>query len=310
MSNNHWQTQQSSTSSSTSTVTTIAIKSTSPEDIYEALKASNHFKLPSPPTNATFGDLAKFKDKNGKILRPSNRWLLFLSSATKALKSHSFVNTKGEAVALKSIGMSTLAGMLWGALGEEEKNQWTLAAQALNDLHAEVYPDYKFCPEKKHGGAQVTTLAPLPPKPRRNKEKSVRGVSVALSNASSDGSGSSMTTPTRADIQGPFAQPQQFSESQTPYASPLNTIVIGSSQLRSLLNAPTSPHFGFVEPTSSAPTQPFAGGLPSTSSNFNVEPYFYMNSTDWSSSHSPVSELFGTYPYDISFEPDLSVLEE
>ncbi|PPQ99862.1 hypothetical protein CVT24_009613 [Panaeolus cyanescens] len=308
------QTQQSSaspSSSSTSTVTTIAIKSTSPEDIYEAIIASDLFKLPSPPTTATFGDLAEFKDKKGKIRRPSNSWVLFLSSVTKVLKSQSFVDTEGEAVMLKSIGRSTVISMLWEALEEEEKNQWTLAAQELKDLHEVLYPEYKFRPEKKRGGAQVTSLAPLPPKARRNKEKAVRGVSVALSSTYSDGAGSSTTTSTPEFIEGPSVQPQELSAPQSWYSSTSSLDTSGYSQLQSSSSTPI-PDFGFVEPSSNALTEPFAGGLPSAPSNFDIDPCFYMDPWAWSAStsNSPVSGLSGTYTHDIPFDPDFALLEE
>jgi len=101
------------------------------------------------------------------VKRPMNAFMLYRQTTSALFAKEQITNHE----------LSTVIGQKWQALSDEEKAPYFLLAETKKQEHKELYPDYKYTPNKKNGS---TTLIPNAAKKVVPKIKKTKAASAKL----------------------------------------------------------------------------------------------------------------------------------
>ncbi|KAG9286635.1 hypothetical protein G9A89_005403 [Geosiphon pyriformis] len=114
----------------------------------EVKELCDTFHMNTPPFNHTqlYENPSKdFKDKNGRVKRAPNSFMIFRKCANiqaKKFKSHSKYITNSQN------NFSKLIGKIWQGLDPEIRQCYDNLAKEVKDMHAKAFPTYKFHPKR------------------------------------------------------------------------------------------------------------------------------------------------------------------
>lgn len=85
------------------------------------------------------------KAKPDYVKRPLNSFMLYRKSQTKNAMAYAAYNN----LKLNHQNISQIISFMWRTEDKEVKEQFTVFANKEKEIHKALYPDYKFCPQKK-----------------------------------------------------------------------------------------------------------------------------------------------------------------
>ena len=86
------------------------------------------------------------KQKPNYVKRPLNSFMLYRKSQTQSAMAYALsTNLK-----LNHQNISQIIGLMWQTESKEIKDEFAKFAGQEKELHKALYPDYKFCPQKKN----------------------------------------------------------------------------------------------------------------------------------------------------------------
>ena len=104
------------------------------------------------------------------VKRPMNAFMLYRQTTSALFAKEQITNHE----------LSTVIGQKWQTLSEDEKAPYFLLAETKKQEHKNLYPDYKYTPNKKDGRTTLTSNAKkAPPKVKKTKTAATTAAKLA-----------------------------------------------------------------------------------------------------------------------------------